>query len=323
MFDALTREIAGASTGEFWCALAATLAAACWLLRQAYRLFAHRRLIQDMPTTRLRATAQGYVELTGTARLFDGEPIVAPLTGRACCWFRYRVEHRERGRGRNGRDHARWREVDGGESTGIFMLDDGTGRCAVDPEGASITPSIRQIWYGRSAIPPRPKTHRSWWSRLLASQFGGDFRYREETIDIGAPIYALGFFRTHGGAATPADTSGEASSLLREWKADQASLMERFDSNRDGSLDATEWERARLAAHAEVGRLRASRSHAPPAVDMLSRPLGGGQPYILAAAHEQDLTEQHAWSGSLCLGIGTFLGMGFVWALAIRLVGPV
>ena len=39
---------------------------------------AHKRLIEDMPTTRLRAAAQGYVELKGTARLFAGEPIVAP-----------------------------------------------------------------------------------------------------------------------------------------------------------------------------------------------------------------------------------------------------
>lgn len=317
MPGALTQSIAAATAVEFWGALLVAAAAAGWLLRSAYRLLAHRRLIEDMPTTRLRAAAQGYVELSGTARLFDGEPIVAPLSGRACCWYRCSIEQRERGD--RGHD-ARWRRLEQDESTGLFMLDDGTGRCAVDPEGASVTPSQRLVWYGRSRIPPRPPGRRSRWAHLLDPLFGGDFRYREETIDLGAPLYALGFFRTHGGAATPADTSSDASVLLREWKADRAALLTRFDRNRDGEIDGAEWEHARREAHAAVAAARSSKAHAPPAVDVLSRPHDGA-PYLLAVGHEEDLTGRHGWSGALCLALGTGLAMTLLWALGARLVG--
>lgn len=320
MFDAFARGIARADTGEFWCAFGVVAALAAVLLYQAYRRLAHKRLIEDMPTTRLRAAAQGYVELKGTARLFAGEPIVAPLSGRQCCWYRYSIEQHERAHGGH-RERRRWTRIDGGESTGIFMLDDDTGRCAVDPEGATITPSTREVWYGNSRFPPRLRTDRSRLGAWLARLAGGHYRFREEVIDIGAPLYALGFFRTHGGAATPADTSGDAGALLREWKADRARLLERFDANRDGDIDAAEWERARLAAHEEVARARAATASAPLAVDLLSRPSAGDQPYLLAARHEEDLTGHHGLSAALCLVGGLALGIGTVWALATRLTG--
>lgn len=320
MLDALARAIATASGGEFWTAAGVAGLAAGGLLLHAYRSFAHKRLIEDMPTTRLRAAAQGYVELVGVAKIFDGEPIVAPLTGRVCCWYRYTVERRERGR--HGRHRTHWQRIDGGESTHLFMLDDGSGRCAVDPEGATITPSASHVWFGNTRVPPRlAKARRERWSWLLG--YSGAYRYREDLIEIGAPLYALGFFRTHGGAATPADTTADASALLREWKSDRTALLARYDANRDGELDAAEWERARRDAHAEVARTRAVASQAPPAVDMLSCPPVGARPYLLAARHEEALIGRHGRYGLGGLVLGTGLGIALAWALATRLGGGV
>lgn len=321
MLDALARAVVEADGGHYWTAAAVGIFTTLLLIWKGFQLLAQRRLMEDMPTTRLRAAAQGYLELSGEAGLFDGEQIIAPLTGRTCCWYRFKVERRDRGHGRHGRDHSRWQRVDGGESTDIFMLDDGTGRCAVDPEGASITPSLSNVWYGNSRIPPRLTVRKSWLGGALAGQFGGGYRYTEDVIVPASPLYALGFFRTHGGAATPIDTTQDASALLREWKADRGALLHRFDRDRNGEIDAQEWELARTAAHAEVAHLRASRSHAPPAVDMLSRPPSGGQPYILAARTEAALTGRKRLLSTLSLALGTGLGLFVAWTLLARLQG--
>lgn len=321
MLSALARGVVEADAGHYWTAAAVGICATLLLIWKAFQLLAHKRLMEDMPTTRLRAAAQGYLELGGEARLLDGEPIVAPLTGRTCCWYRFKVERRNRGHGRHGRDHNRWQRVDGGESSAIFMLDDGTGRCAVDPEGASITPSLRNVWYGNSQLPPRLTVRKSRWGGALAGQFGGGYRYTEEVIVPASPLYALGFFRTHGGAATPLDTSQDASALLREWKADRGALLHRFDRDRNGEIDAQEWEYAHTAAYAEIAQTCATRSHAPPAVDMLSRPPNGGQPYILAARTEAQLQGRKRLLSTLCLASGSALGLCVTWTVLTRLQG--
>lgn len=311
MVGEFARLVAGLEPAQFGgLVLGGALGAATGLFL-GFRSLARKRLAEDTPTTRLRSAAQGYVELSGVARLFDGEGIHSPLTGRECCWYEFEVEHREQER--HGR--ARWRTVSGGRSTGFFMLDDGTGSCAVDPEHAEVTPSVSRVWYGRSPIPPRFKTRPHWLSRLTAT---GSYRYTEKLIEIGQPLYALGFLRTHGGAATPADQAADVAALLREWKSDRAALLARYDRNGDGEIDAEEWETARRDA-AEAARLRrASRSTAPPAVDVLAKPSTGGRPFVLSARGEAHHMRAHAWTslGWLCVGIG--LAVATAIALVLR-----
>ena len=53
----------------------------------------HRyRLIEDVPTAKVRSAHQGYVELIGRAVMMDGEPIVAPLSQLQNTRFRIAVE---------------------------------------------------------------------------------------------------------------------------------------------------------------------------------------------------------------------------------------
>src|SRR3569623_396454 len=89
------------------------------------------RLIEDTPTSRLSSAALGYVELEGEAVMMAGVPIVAPLTLTPCAWFRYCIEERIDD---DKRALGRW--------------------CVVDPEGATVMPSVTQVWYGDTASPP-------------------------------------------------------------------------------------------------------------------------------------------------------------------------
>src|SRR3569623_1686674 len=199
------------------------------------------RLIEDTPTSRIRSAAQGYVELEGEAVMMEGVPIIAPLTLLPCAWFRYRVEERVE----NNRGDARWRTLRRGTSDGIFVLRDDTGDCVVDPDGATVTPSARDVWYGDTPTPP--PLHRN----IFIWRHSGRYRYREERIHAGDYLYAIGEFRCTGGAEGPAHADA-LRALLAEWKRNRSALLARFDDNRDGAIDVDEWERARRVAEQEV-----------------------------------------------------------------------
>src|SRR3569832_2181805 len=229
------------------------------------------RLIEDTPTSRIRSAAQGYVELEGEAVMMEGVPIIAPLTLLPCAWFRYRVEERVE----NNRGDARWRTLRRGTSDGIFVLRDDTGDCVVDPDGATVTPSARDVWYGDTPTPPPMHRNKTVW------RHGGRYRYREERIHAGDYLYAIGEFRSTGGAEGPAHADA-LRALLAEWKRNRSALLARFDDNRDGAIDVDEWERARRVAGRGGAAGRARRA-AGPGGARGARPRGGPRPGRRAA----------------------------------------
>ncbi len=79
----------------FWFLIALIAAAAVAGFYFAFRFLRRARIIRDTPTSKIRSAAQGYLELEGRGELMEGEPIVAPLTGQTCTWYRYKVEKRE------------------------------------------------------------------------------------------------------------------------------------------------------------------------------------------------------------------------------------
>src|SRR3546814_16607423 len=75
----------------------------------------------------------------------------------------------------------------------------------------------------------------------------GEYRYTEEQICIGEPLYALGMFRSQT-AVLSEDEAGDVRDLLRDWKRHHRELLRRFDRNGDGEIDVQEWDTARAAA---------------------------------------------------------------------------
>jgi hypothetical protein len=182
------------------------------------------RQIHDTPTSKVASAAQGYVELFGRSLPIPDSPVVAPLSGRPCCWYRYSVERKS---------NNKWVHEESGQSVSHFLLADDTGQCVVSPDGA-------EVLYA-------PK---STWTR-------GERRYTEWLLLPKQPLYALGEFRTTGGADHVLDESKDISHVLTDWKKDQPQLMKRFDANLDGTLDLAEWEAARREARRTVERAHA------------------------------------------------------------------
>lgn len=303
----LTQAVLSAPNDQFWGWF--TIGTGAFLLAVffSYRALARKRLIEDTPTSRLRSVSQGFVELAGVAGVFEGEPIVCPISNAACCWYRYSIEER-----RGAHSEERWRTISRETSTAIFKLDDGDGICGIDPEGASVTPSFRRVSYGNEQNP--------WYETPVSGVAGWlgqkRFRFTEERIDIGADLYAMGHLTTHGGAA-PALAETDVAQILREWKADKAQLLARYDRNGNGEIDLEEWEQARSDARSEAAAQAASAAVGP-AVDLLAKPRHGGRPFIIAATREEDLRSRHL--RSLAIGLVCALGLGALglWALAIR-----
>ncbi len=313
----LAHAIAGASTGKFalFAGIGALIALA--LSWGAYRMLIRKRVLQDTPTALIRSASQGYLELQGHAELIDGLPILAPLSAKRCVWFDYRVEQKERRVMSSNNRRSQWRTIDSGTSDSLFYLVDSTGRCAVDPEGAKVTPSVRNVWYGSSRYPGRADTSSGWLHFTGLTQIGRQFRYTEKRIEPGDPLYALGDFTTHGGAGADFDRNAEVREILGEWKKNHADLLARFDADKDGNIDLQEWEAARVAAGHAVDTKRADVSVAPP-IDVLGHARGSRNPFIIAAKTEAEMLARFHW---WAVGLGV-LALVFtvclLWALSVR-----
>lgn len=225
---------------------------------QFFRLQRRRRLMEDMPTARIRSAAQGYVELIGQA-LPPDVPLRAPLTGSLCAWYRFRVERRKGEGGNSG-----WEVEQQGVSDAQFWLDDGSGRCIVDPEGAEVRARDKRTWVGAAPqfVPESPG----------AVLWSGDaeHRYTEELILPGDRLYALGQFESLDPLqASPQDDLRERVIALKTDPRQRAA----FDSNRDGELDAAEFAQLRAAAKAQVEQARREQA-ARPQTHVLRKPTG-------------------------------------------------
>jgi hypothetical protein len=246
--------------------------------RLALRWIRLARLVEDTPRSRVRSAAQGYVELAGRALFLEGTENVAPLTRRPCVWWRYRVQQRTETRS-GGKRREHWRTVSQGKSDVPFLLDDGTGRCIVQPLGADVMTGESTTWYGNEPWPSGPPGKTTHFGRR-------EYRYFEERIYADVNVYVLGGFRTTTGLPAAARDE-QVRALLAEWKRDAADLARRFDTDGDGRIDLQEWEAARAAAHRDV-ETRALERPAVEPVHMVTRP-HGGQMYLIAAFPEGQL----------------------------------
>lgn len=268
---------------------------------QCFRKLHHANLMRDIPTSRIRSAAQGYVELEGTGRLMPGQPIVCPLSGSHCLWWKYSVHRREK-RGKT----SSWRAVHSGTSDDLFYLDDGSDVCVIDPDGAQIIPTRSYTWHGNSAKPDRGP-------RAGSPLLGGEYRYHEQLILAGGPLYAIGNFRTQQ-ARSESDPGSRARELLVAWKQDQAGLLKRFDTNNDGQIDAREWEAARRVAHMQAEREYAQNPpKVLPALNIMSRSVD--QPYLISGVSQAQLTRRSLWEAGAYFCAFLVVGSGFVWLL--------
>jgi hypothetical protein len=119
------------SPGGFivWCAIG--FVAGIYLFFRGFYLLQRRHLILNTPFSKIRSAAMGMVEVNGLA--VGPYTMVAPVTGRACYYYRT-VAWEWKREGKNNQ----WVKVAGECMHLPFFLDDNTGRVLVDPRGAEL-----------------------------------------------------------------------------------------------------------------------------------------------------------------------------------------
>lgn len=237
------------------------------------------RTVADTPTSRIASAPQGYVEIVGRGQQPPGASLVSPLTGLPCLWYRYRIERKH---------DNRWEHVESGVSHDTFGISDGSGQILVDPDGAQIITSRKQV-----------------------SNAGG-YRKTEWTLIEGETLYAIGEHVTLGGPNATLDKRADLATLLAEWKTDKTALLARFDADRDGEISLDEWERARQAASDEVDRAHLD-IRLKDGIHLMRKP-AHGRPFLVANREVTELVRHfRLWSWAhLVLILAALAGLVFL-----------
>lgn len=245
------------------------------------RALGQGRQIIDTPTSRIASAAQGYAELRGRGRPLGGPPVLSPVNGLPVLWYRVVTQRRTA--------HNKWEHESTYESDASFLLDDGSGTVAVDPEGAEM-------------LVRRKDSHQE-----------GDRRITQWCLLRDDPIYALGDFATLGSISPDHDLSAQVRDLLAEWKRDHPTLLARFDLNKDGEISLEEWEQARAEARREVLALQQEALAAPEA-HVLRKPRDGRLYLISDLDPDQIARRYRLWAGFHLIlfvaGAGTLAWLG-------------
>ncbi|MFT7234535.1 MAG: hypothetical protein ACI9QV_000097, partial [Methylophagaceae bacterium] len=180
MFSHIVTVLAGNITnlpeGLFWALMSFLMVCTVNAFSRMSRRLHQAKKIANVPTAKIRSASQGYVELSGIAKLMESPLIVSPLTGKSCVWYRYKVEEKINTSLTKDNYSSEWRGVKQGLSEELFLLEDKIVRCIIDLDDADVYICYEKIWHQRHARSRR--------------------RYTEQLIRDGNPLYGVGFFKT-------------------------------------------------------------------------------------------------------------------------------
>ena len=269
-----------------------TLAATAFTLWKGFAYLKHYRLITGTPTSRIRSAHQGYVEIMG--HIIEGEygPLTAPLSGRECVWYRYKVSHLQ-----SSGKTKHWRTERSGESDAWFQINDGTATGLIDPAGATVRTVNTRTWYGDTPNPNKLAAHQSGFNlnTVLFKDLGGSrYRYQETLLFTHEQVYALGQFQSVGGGRDLTPLQQLSGEIIREWKHSYNDLLQRFDRNNDKKIDMQEWNDVQKAAQKEAVQRRADMAAAP-TMHVLRCPNEKNNPFLISTFDEEKLATRYGW----------------------------
>jgi hypothetical protein len=310
--DAPAQILKGMADMPFWLLWLGLTLGSLMTLRWGVHAFWRLRTVADTPTARLRSAPQGYVELVGIARAHHGT-VEARLSGTSCLWCRFRVEQRRRA-GRN----SRWVTLEWGETDRPFRLADDSGGCLVEPKGARIETRRRDVWLGPNRKPADRRPARlklGPWITLTAGRTNR-YRFTEERIHAGEPLYVLGHLETP--RLGPEGQRHLERALLRLWKQDPQ-RMAALDTDGDGEISLDEWDQARERA-ARLA-LESTRQRDRSRLSRVRATGDAGRPFVIATYTESELIASLRWRtlGFTAAFVALSSTSGF--ALVARLAG--
>ncbi len=252
-----------------------------------------------------------------------GPDLAAPLTGRACAWWKAQVWESVRDRDSTGKYRHVWREIASEESDRPLLFGDGKAVAAIWTSGATaVVPSGWSDWRGQ-AMPPEERnpdirtggTPGQGIRNDVQGTFGPRFRYIEQIIERDTPLFALGkVVRVDAALFAPEDdmATGDQGTASEDPEIDESSVDEnpvgddgwRPEPSRLGTLETPDHVIAEDMARATWAIGAAN-----------------GQPFLISTEHPDAVSAEQelgAKGGLIMGGIFTFLALVLAW---VRLLG--
>ncbi len=235
----------------------------CGLIAYGFTFLHEKRLLENLPESRVRSVAMGVAELVGAAQ--QKMPLVSPITGLPCVYYRYTIE--EERSDSKGRTH--WEIVDQGRSDKPFYLEDETGKILVEPAGAE---TILREGY-------RKVERKSGWG-------SNRIRTIEWRIIPQERICVLGTVsKTRDEIWARKATLHER---LQQLKSNPEHLKQ-FDKDGDGQIDAEEWDAAVQATKDAILKEEVSQAQPPPEDEVAIGKGTDEKTFVIADRSEQSI----------------------------------
>lgn len=176
-----------------------------YLFYKGFTWFRLKRLIENMPTSKVRSIAMGLVELYGDVVPYQKKLLKSPLLNKDCVYYSYLIQER-RGSGKN----ARWVTLKKGADLVHFCLRDETGSVLVDPNYSRIDLNADlNVTSGFGRDPPsvvKAAIKRMGLSHETFLGINKTMKYQEFVLEPGNKVYILG---TAGDNPFVEDTTGQ------------------------------------------------------------------------------------------------------------------
>ncbi len=292
----------GLDSPAIWIFIIVGLGAGLAMFTYGFSVWREKRMIENIPTSRVRSLAMGLVEVSGQAQ--PKALLKSPITATDCVYYKFLVERRER-RGKS--DH--WVTVSQGASTNYFYVDDGTGKILVDPVEADI--HLERDYRYTDAV----SAGNTLGLMFNVGAFSQRMRYTEWYIVPGDTVYVMGnVIRWRNDQQERQFALAER---LKELKADRERLMQ-FDRDGDGKIDADEWEAARERAEQDILRQELDNPR-DEGEDLVIARDPQNQLMIISDKSEKDLVKSKAVSAWLLLIFGAALAVASLCFLTARI----
>lgn len=283
-----------------------------------------KRLIENIPTSKIRSAAMGLVELNGAAK--PVKEMAAPLSGRASCWWRVIVEeYRKSGK------NSSWVTIKDVQSFDPFYIQDDTGQVLIVPAGASMrAPAYEEKLSSLNEAKLKPLLQS--WGVETTAFFGlanKTIRVREHAIVPLCPLYVLGELTRLQSAEAPLEEKFR--SHVRALKSDP-SRMRQADADQNGVVDPQEWDRFLAKEKETFAAAQALKKIAAPSVENIVLRATTENPLEVAVGTQEQVVSRYRWRAALGVpgglassGLGAYLLLGVeqapLWAGGLVGVG--
>lgn len=270
------------------------------LFFRGFPLLKRKSLVQDTPTSTVRAASLGAVEVGGT--VVGPYTLLAPLSESDC--FFYRAVARGSS-GEEGKTTAK------AETLCVpFFLDDGTGLLMVDPQGAEleIQPSVEEEY--------SPSTGTAL-TRHFLNRHGisssAPAHLEEYCIREGDVLFVLGTLCENPGRNAVRPSSTESSEVPPGFLSPAAA-----DLQRRTAIESMYPPGTALPPTPLQETLKAKSFDFNPPV-LLSKGASGA-PFFISWRSQRDVVQMLAWRSTLYIWGGPILALAGLWLLLARLL---